>query len=205
MTLYCQYLARCTMTHRRVKSMNRLCCFCIFFYFFESRKSAWGSCWFFFLCFFWHAMRRHKSAELIKAPFESSAHLNSLPSPPPPLLNHHILEHGECYLSRLHLPSFPLAGSPAAAPPPPSSSASSPLPPPFAAPDYITSMMRQLCCKPFLKLNVEKEKKRQAGKQEGAGGWWSEEGVLIPRRRWVRHEAKFTPAKDLDVEVPAQK
>lgn len=58
-------------------------------------------------------MRHHNSAELIKVPFESLAHLNSVPSPPPPLLNHHILEHGECYLSRLHLPSFLLARSPA--------------------------------------------------------------------------------------------
>lgn len=58
-------------------------------------------------------MRHHKSAELIKAPFESLAHLNSVASPPPPLLNHHLLEHGECSLSRLHLPSFPLARSPA--------------------------------------------------------------------------------------------
>lgn len=59
---------------------------------------------FFFFAFFWHTMRRHKSAELIKAPFESLAHLNSVPSPPPPpLLNHHLLK---CSLSRLHLPSF---------------------------------------------------------------------------------------------------
>lgn len=61
-------------------------------------------------------MRHHKSAELIKAPFESLAHLNSVASPPPsppPLLNHHLLERGECSLSRLHLPSFPLARSPA--------------------------------------------------------------------------------------------
>lgn len=53
----------------------------------------------FFFCFFWHTMKRHKSAELIKAPFESLVHLNSVPSPPPP----HLLK---CSLSRLHLPSF---------------------------------------------------------------------------------------------------
>lgn len=61
--------------------------------------------------------------------------------------------------------------------------------------------MRQLCCKPCLKLNVQKKKKGESGgehtsrKKVGGGGWWSEGGVSISRRQWVRHDASSRPPR----------